>query len=402
MNAKAKAWLLVGIPALQALWFAGGTLDSVRFQPMSDEGFYLHYAKKVAAGGRKAFPGLFQEYAAAPSRHVFPPPSRVTVIAADAVAVRFLGGSFSSLQSVSFFSLLALVVLLFRALAPHAGVRCAWWTSMLVAASPLQLGMAQRALSDSLVGLLSVACLLGLHRLLVQRESSKVKWSFLAALYAAAFLAREGSWVLAPISLLLMPAWRVLAGWRPRAWAFVCVSLLPLAVTVAVESWLAGGWRIWWEVFWGNFVSPASNSYALRYGGGPWFRYLLDFLLLSPWTLLLFVAWSGTVFCDGRRAGWQWFWVLVPVLFLLFSWPMTKNVRYALFLDVPIRLGAVLFVSRMTGESKGSPRGALWMALILAGVLCVDLHCFFRFFVVEGLYDPMTFPLLAGRGLLPR
>ena len=37
-------------------------------------------------------------------------------------------------------------------------------------------------------------------------------------------------------------------------------------------------------------ASPATNAYALRFGGGPWWRYLVDFLALSPVPTLLGLA----------------------------------------------------------------------------------------------------------------
>lgn len=393
--------LLLCVPLCLAGGLLAITRDTVRFAPDADEGYYFRYAVRVSNEGGAAFRPLFLDYVRDPQKHFFPPPTRLATVGLDALAVKGIGESFESLQAVSMVSFLVLLAVVFFLLCSVLGQRTAFWTTVLLAGSPLQLGLARRALSDSWVAAVSLMVLLLVWRMLLRRTRSRPAWAALGGLLAVSILSREGSVLLVPLALAMLLGWGRLEGWRPPLGAFVCVSVLPIVLACLAWVSAAGDWRLAWEVLQANLRSPAQNAYALHYGSGPWFRYLVDFALLSPLTLLCYFAWCGRLTVSRGRTG-EWVWAVLPLFFLLLSAPLTKNVRYALLLDLPIRLGAVLFLQGLLGDWEGNRRSALWMAVILLLLLWADLDIFLRIFVAGHLYDPMTAFLVWARGMLPR
>lgn len=399
---KRFSGFLVLLPVALAGLLVVSTWDQVRFAAGADEGVYLHYASAVAERGPAEFRQLAGGYLARPQLAQYPPPFRLTTIGAQAAAVRLLGESFRSLQAVSLAAFLLLLVLLFFGFRNMFGESTAFWTTLLLSVSPLHLGLARRALSDSLVGALCVLCLWAFIRLLTSEKKSPVRSLGLAFLYAATFLAREGAVILVPISLALAGFHCVRKRKKPDFLMWAAVSVIPLALAVAAAALACGGLETLREVFAANFNSVRTNAYAQKYGSGPWYRYFLDFLLISPASTLLYLVWL--VFLAGGRELDEkgWLWVLVPLLFLPLAAPITKNVRYALLLESPIRLGAVLLLQDLLGPSKQQGRSWGWMAAVIFLLVWADLDAFFRIFVAGGLYDPMTAFLLSARGFLLR
>lgn len=376
------------------------TLGRVEFASRADEGYYLYYASRVSKEGPAAFSALAREYLREPERRFFPPPVRLSTIAAGAAAMRVSGFSWRALQLVSLGSFLLLLAALFFGLRRLFGERVGFWAALLTAASPLHLGLTRRALSDSWSAALCGVCLLAFSRVWFSHSRSRWHWAGVAFLLAAAFLAREANVLLVPLMLAPM-AWGALRRREPVPRVpFLAVSVVPVAAAVLLGCAAAGGWGVFWRVVSANITSPPLNAYAVKYGGGPWFRYLLDFLLVSPAPTLLYLGWIGYLLGAREKDPQVWWWALVPVLFVLLSIPATKNLRYALMLEAPIRLGAVFLLDRLLPVRKGSAASGLRFAYALFFLLWLDLESFHRLFVAGGIYDPATAFLIQGRGLV--
>ncbi len=369
------------------------------WRPRADEGWYLFYARRVAADGPSAFPDLFREYLEDPlASRLFPSPIRVTTIVAGALAVRLEGAQPEALAHVSLAAFVGLLVLVFLGTRAAFGARAAAATTLLLSVSPLHLGMARRALSDSLNATLALAALgLCLHAL---GGATRRRWWLASMAFAVAFLGRELNLVLVPIALVLVGARAARRGEWPAPAAVAHVSVIPLALAAIVASLAAGGVAPAWRAFAGTIGQPATNAYALAYGGGPWFRYLLDALLLSPWPPLLFIVWLGYLAgsaVDDERA---WAWALVPVLFVACAAPFPKFVRWALAIDAPLRLGAVLLLERLL-QRTGARQSAALLAVAVGLLMMVDVGGFRRLFVAGDIYDPTTAILAAARDVVP-
>ena len=394
--------LLLGLMICFTLALLWPTLSRVTFvQSGGDEGFYLHYASRIAQEGLRAFPRLFQEYRAnIATWQYFPSPTRVLTILFGAASVRLTGAVFGSLQALSLVSFLALLVVVYLGLRRSAGLRVAVWTTLLLCVSPLHLAMARRALADSFIATLAVVYVFLFLRALEAGPRALRAWGLAAAALLAALLAREGAAALIPISLILV----ILLGGRTtlKPWPVCAVSVVPLAAAAAVIILAAGGAAPAWHVLSASVASPATNSYAIHYGSGPWFRYVLDFLLISPWSTLLYLLWLGCCVVDPPKNKTIIGWTLLPVLFVVCAACLTKNVRYALLLETPIRLGAILLLQRAIPARWGDwkKQGALGFAIL--ALMWFDLQTFHHLFLEDEIYDPVTVLLLRARHLLPR
>lgn len=396
---KARSGLLLGVVLFLGAAATAPTLGQVRFASGADEGFYLHYASRVSSEGPAAFSALAREYLREPERRFYPTPVRLSTIAAQAAAMRITGASWRALQLVSLGSFLLLLAALFFGLSRLFGERVGFWAALLTAASPLHLSLARRALSDSWSAALCVISLLAFSRAWFSGSRSMRAWASVAILLATAFLAKEANILLVPLVLAPM-AWRVVRHREPVPWVpFLSVSVAPLAAAILLGCAAAGGWGVFWRVVYANVTSPSLNAYAVRYGGGPWFRYFLDFLLVSPVPTLLYLGWVGYLLGARERDPQAWWWALLPVLFVFLSIPATKNLRYALMLEAPIRLGAVLLLDRVLPARDGSAAPGLRFACALLILIWLDLESFHRLFVAGEIYDPVTAFLIQGRGL---
>lgn len=390
---------------LWVAWLVCSTLGTVHYQKGADEYFYLSYAVRVAEEGPGAFPGLLRAYLANPeSARYFPSPLRLGTVLLGAAAVRLGGIHFGSLSLGAFLLLLALV---FIATRRSFGERTALWTLLLLSASPLHLALSRRALSDTLTSLSLTVCLwLFAWALWAEGRPSSRRWWTVALAYAAAVLVKESS------LLLLVPVSLVFLGWqavRRRqlaafGWPVCAVSVVPLAISGLAMGLAAADPGLVWETLKVFGSGAPANLYAQRYQEGPWFRFVVDFMLLSPWATLLYLVGLGWIFSERPRDERVWFWAFLPILFVgLASWfPSGKNIRFALFLDVPIRLCVVWILQRLTGDAEGAPAGrTAAMALAVAALMAVDLNSYYRLFVWGGIYDPVSASLLENLRFIP-
>ena len=152
-----------------------------------------------------------------------------------------------------------------------------------------------------------------------------------------------------------------------------------------------------WQALSAVVTQPGSNEYSLQFGGGPWYRYFVDHLLLSPWTTILYVVWIGYALGTQLNDEELCAWTLVPPLFLVCVLPFAKFVRWALFLDVPLRLGVVALLVSYARDR----RAQLLVGLSICALTASQLAAFYRVFVANDVYDPVSVQLLAIERFLP-
>lgn len=398
---------LLAVLLITVALFLGSTLPRVQFKPGADEGVYLVYAARVAKGGLNGLRGLFPLYAAHEkiAQYGGPPPHRLTTVLLDALAVRAGGIHFTSLAVVSVGAFLGLLAVTFFGARTLWGERTAWWTVLLISTAPLHLAMARRALSDTLTSLLHA---LGLWLLCAVvwdsgKRSSRIIWWVIPAVYLAAFLVKENGFLLIPISLGLL-AWRaVREGRRPSFWQIGAVSWIPLSAALVMVLFAAGGPKPLWESLQPFINADSGSLYGQRMQNGPWFRALVDLMLISPWPVLLYLLGLGVFSTDKKPDERFWFWAIIPVaqILLIALPPYGKNVRFLLLSEAAMRLCSVVLLQRLLGDRPGNLRSALLMGAVVLVWICTDLKTFHQLFVVGGIYDPVSVSLLTHWGFLP-
>lgn len=409
MNSSGRVLLGVGAVAilLGVAALVCSTLDSVTYQTHADEGFYHAYASRVAAQGPAGFSGIFRDYLhSSQVTRYFPNPLRVLTISLGAIAMKLGGGPYyTNLSLLSLAAFLGLLGVMFAGTGRAFGWRTAVWTLLLAAAAPLHLALARRALSDTLISAFLVGSLwLLLRALWPETESPPRRWVPVALAFAGALLVKESAFLLMPMALFFL-VWKCFQSGRPLAlWPLLAVTALPLLLAGAVMALAAGGVGEAWRTATVFSGAASLSGYAAKNQSGPWYRFLVDLMLISPWPVLCWLAWIGALIAGRTRDGRLWFWALVPALFIGMAslMPAGKNPRFVLFAEMPMRLCTVLLLQRATRDAKGNLGSAALMAAAVGGIVWMDLNSFRELFVAGGIYDPVGATLLIARGFLPR
>ncbi|CAN5645131.1 hypothetical protein BH18VER1_BH18VER1_05530 [soil metagenome] len=145
-------------------------------------------------------------------------------------------------------------------------------------------------------------------------------------------------------------------------------------------------------------VSKASVlPYAIATGDGPWYRYLIDLMIMSPVVLVLAL---GGIFQLNRTAKAA----LFLLTFVVASYVLMANVRYGMNLryatiwDLPLRYFVTLCLVNVA--DAGSSRANVWLSAMVSVVCAMDLRQYHIFFVEHDLYELVTAGLLRALQIL--
>lgn len=397
-SALPQPYFLLGSGAILAVaaairWW---TFDVTQFR--GDELVYIRYATRISADGLSQFRLLAQEYASNPSLWVFPNPLRVLYILMTALGCRLAGAcSGATVAAVSLLSGIALVLLTIVLAWRMFGERVALLSGLLAALSPLQLALSRRAWQD---GFFSLTVLLALWAYWEGGRTSRKAWDLLLGCSLLAALLTKESAIIFPLGLLgtlLLRHCRRSTS-IPLNRSMLAALLLPLPLAALILLALIPDPSLLVRVYNSWLWATEAGAYAIAYSQGPWFRYLIDFLLLSPLTTLLAV---GYYFKPAGEQEDPFLGRSTLILFLVFSLLALKNVRYVSFLDIPVRILAVLTLtslSRHPAVERVGERGVFMAVLLLAAY---DLSLFYALFIGGGVYDPVTATLAKAERLIP-
>ncbi len=269
------------------------------------------------------------------------------------------------------------------------GLRALPGVLALLAFSPLQIHLGQHALIDGVFTFWAVLSLWLLWENLQKPNDRRLLAAFAVSL-ALMVLTKENSFFvyLALCGLIATNRWAKFGDVTPK---LLTIMLAGPALGVVVLVLLAGGPAQFAEIY-RLLVTKAQNlTYAIKTGDGPWYRYLVDLLILSP---LVFVLAIGGIFSQVR--GSRPFVYLVA--FVGFSYLIMCNVRYGMNLryasiwDLPIRALAAAQVGVIT--ARFGQRQALIASIAIVALCAYDLRQYFVFFVDGKLYELVTAGLL--------
>lgn len=329
-----------------------------------------------------------------------PMPFRLTYVAAGAMACRTLGGdTLENLATVSrVFGILTVIAaawLLGRWLAPGP----AFVGSLLIAMSPLLMGLSRRALQDTCMAFWVVLAMVLFD--LAWRERGWRTPLWLAIALTLGWLTKESMAFVYLVFAALAVYYGWSYGWRGR-WGVLLAFVVPPLVFGGVCAWLAGGAGRMVETFAFYRQQQSLIPYARDFQQGAWYRYLVDFLLISPLTLVLAIlglSRSGRPLAEGRIAPAA---VILVAGLAVFSCLPLLNLRIVAFLDIPLRILATVGLCAVAQRlaALSGVRRELVLIVLAAGVVLVDVGQFTRLFVGANLYDPVTAELIRGGGFV--
>jgi hypothetical protein len=356
-----------------------------------DEHLYITNVMMVKSVGPFEYAALVQNYVRAQSEMemVMLPPTRcVYILLGWAWDAMFHSGPRMSLRYVAaIFSCLSFLlsgVFAFRL----GGARVALVVGALMAVAPLELVMAHRELVD---GVFAFWALLSLW-LLWENMQRPGRLGWLAA-YAGSIavmvLTKENAFFATVAMAGILCTAKAFPGLNlgKTDWGTVIATVAGPMLGVTVLICIAGSPQTLIETYRLLVAKAEKMTFAYESGGGPWFRYIVDIMLVSPTVLLPAI---GGIFAL-RRENRQGIFLL---LFMVFSCAVMVNVkngmnlRYATMWDMPLRYLAAGPILQMAGAVRRWPVAA---AVILVAVVGgVELHQYALIFVQHDLGDPIT------------
>jgi 4-amino-4-deoxy-L-arabinose transferase-like glycosyltransferase len=315
---------------------------------------------------------------------------------------KLVGADYRSLQTLSLACFLLLCVVNYAFARRHFGEERACLLAILAGFSPLLMGLSRLAFADSYSALCTTTTL-WVFLEVVRDPASRSKRLLFSAVLAWSILVKEPSILVVP-GFVLFLFYEKFVRREPHDLLRYSIDFgLAAALVLAALVPAAGGFGKLAETVHAVIVSPSTNRYAQRFGSGPWFRPILDFLLLSPWPTLLATGWFWRTACRLRSDRYEresaYFACVCAGMLLALSF-FTKNVRYATALELPIRAFAALLVYDLARQ-WGVRRAAVYAGIGVALLCLLDLHNFELFWVQHPGADPITQYLVGVRELVP-
>lgn len=373
------------------------SFKNIIFMAGADEGYYLKYATYIGKNGLSGFPALFKDYLQA-QEHWPPNPLRVGFILLSSLWLKIFGYSFLNLAYLSLFSYSVFLCLSFYFVKKYFGEKNAVLAVILLAFSPLNMALARRALMNAAVNPFTLCSIwLFFERL---RERKNYKTVLFIALYSLTILIREDSVLLSVFFMFYILIHRKVFKRQVRLTDFLMITVFPAVIVGSLYTLIAGGFSNVIETARIILLSQEPNHYALIFGSGPWYRYLIDFMLLSPWVSILAIAFAGSYFIKKEWREEVVYLIILSISLIFLLDFFTKNVRYLSILDLPLRLFAILMLNELTKRIFKDKSDA---ALIICVVLIVffDFLSFLDLFIRQGIYDPVSYQLLQARHIIP-
>jgi len=269
------------------------------------------------------------------------------------------------------------------------GIRAATGVLALVACSPMQIYVSRHALID---GFFAFWALLSIW-LLWENLQNPGRWRWLAAYtlsIALMVLTKENAFFVfvALNGILIVNHW---AKFGTVNRAVIACTYGGAVLGTAGLALLCGGLDHAVETYMILVRNASQLTYAIETGDGPWYRYLCELLVMSPFILLLAV---GAVFRLGRENKAQ----IYLLSFVAFSYLVMCNVKYGMNLrytnmwDMPLRFLAFWQLGLLCANF--GRRQALVLAGCVAFLCLFDLRQYNLFFVQNHIYEPVPKELM--------
>ena len=367
-----------------------------------DENLYRVYVNTLWKFGLSNYPDLTESYIvnqSGPEMALLPPTRFLYIGCAAAWGGVFNTSALGALKAVScLFSVLtfALSSVIGWRVAGRKGVLA---LGALMAAAPTEIHLAQHAMIDGFFAFWALLTVWSLWECL--RTPDRAGWQALyAGALAAMVLTKENAFFvfLGVLGLLLVNRWLRFGRVTPRLLLLTFGGPLLGAVMLL---FLAGGVVNVVTVYRLLGAKAHTLEYAIRTGDGPWYRYLLDLLMISPLTLLLAI---GGVFRLRRGAADAAAWFALAFIVLSYV-PMANvqyamNLRYATMWNLPLRGLAMVGLSRVVTDVAPARWRTPLLAWAVAALCLFDLHQYHVFFVDTPLYELVPEGLLRALKIL--
>jgi 4-amino-4-deoxy-L-arabinose transferase-like glycosyltransferase len=363
-----------------------------------DEELYRKYTNGLITDGLGGYPAIVQAYIEVLTERtgsILPPLRFLYIFTAYIWHSIFGSETLEALHQVAaFFSMLTLALgtlFVWRLRGPTWAIAVA----ALVTVAPTQLHMSQHALVDGFFTFWATLVLWLFWENLHGPRDWRWLVGYIIAL-ALLVLTKENSlfvWV-ALVALLITNRW-LQFGTVTRE--LVIATILGPLLGVVILVFLAGGVDELWQCYQLSVSKNFQLDYAIKTGDGPWHRYLVDLLLVSPIVLILAL---GTIF----RLNWTMKPELFMSSFIAASYLVMCNVKYGMNLryanmwDMPLRFLAFSEIVWLASFAKRYRAAIIAAAVLLLGA--IEFHQYIVLAVHYPLYELITHDLLQALQIL--
>src|SRR6266550_3729808 len=363
-----------------------------------DEGLYREYVNALSRDGLGSYPDIVQGYIDVQKKlpgSILPPLRFLYIFAAYIWHSIFGSEALESLYQVAaFFSMLTLVLataFAWRLRGPSWAIAIA----ALMAVAPTQIHMSQHALVD---GFFTFWALLALW-LFWENLQAPRQWRWLVGYIAALallILTKENSffvWV-ALVALLITNRWLQFGAVTRE---LVIATILGPLLGVVGLIFLAGGIDVFVQSYQLSVGKNFQLHYAILTGDGPWYRYLVDLLLVSPIILILAL---GTIFRLNRTMKPELFMsIFIAASYLVMcNVKYGMNLRYANMWDLPLRFLAFSQIVWLASFAKRFQTTIVATAVVV--LAAIEFHQYIVLAVRYPLYELITHDLLQALQIL--
>src|SRR5438477_2162083 len=363
-----------------------------------DEGLYREYVNALSKGGLGAYPDIVEGYIDVQKKlpgSILPPLRFLYIFTAYVWHSLFGSEALEALYQVAaFFSMLTLAL----ATAFVWRLRGKAWAlaiGALMCVAPTQLHMSQHALVD---GFFTFWALLVLW-LFWENLQAPRDWRWLVAYIvglALLVLTKENSffvWV-ALVVLLITNRW-LQFGTVTRE--LVIATILGPLLGVVGLVFLAGGIDVFVQSYQLSVGKNFQLHYAILTGDGPWYRYLVDLLLVSPVILILAL---GSIFRLDRTKKPELFMsIFIAASYLVMcNVKYGMNLRYANMWDMPLRFLALSALVSLTAPLRRYR--SIVLSAVVALICAVELRQYIVLAVQFPLYELVSEGLLRALHIL--
>lgn len=365
-----------------------------------DEAIYGLFIKTLGQKGIAGLQILIQNFTLDPVLIKGPLPFRILYIYSGFWCWKIFGGDILvNLAWISFVSGIGTIIIGYLLLEKWFNPAIAFWTAILLIVSPLGTALSRRALQDNLFTFIVTASIYCYH--LCWQRKKAVNYIIWGLILLAGLLTKESM-------LFLYPCYGLLGlyYWRKTSYKFHWQLLLPLIIApliyLAISIWVAGSISLYIDTYLAYSKIQKTIEYAAKFQQGPWFRYIIDLLLISPLTYLLalFGAVNLSKNPNNNNDGRNLSLIYIISTLVVFSFMPIINVRFILFLDIPLRALAVLGIFFFTNNIKSTNLRYLAAGILIITVLAVDIIQFYNIFIKANVYDPVTAILIQANGLV--
>jgi hypothetical protein len=378
-------------------------IKSAHLQPMFtgigfDEGLYRRYVDSVIKVGLSGYPSIVDRYIEVQrplTGSILPPVRFLYIFAAYTWHLAFGSEALTALKNVAaLFSMLTLLLSVAFSWRLR-GPAFALGIGALMCFAPTQIHMSQHALVDGFFTFWALFSLWTLwENLCAPRD-----WRWLIALVlglCAMVLTKENAFFVfvALVAIVIANRW-IQFGTVTRE-LLLCLVAGPL-LGLVILLFLSGGVEALIMTYQLSVGKNYQLTFAILTGDGPWYRYLVDLLLVNPLVLLLAL---GAVFClNLTKKPEIFFTVFIAASYaIMCNVKYGMNLRYANMWDMPLCFLALTQIISLADLFKRCRVVALSAFVLL---LCaVELRQCLILFVQYPLYELVSEGLLRALHIL--